>query len=236
MRFFSDAKTGLVFSFGRGEIHVSPFTNGIPPTFIYGQRTAPNNFKALGRIQFLIVVFQPWGMFQLTGIPAWELRDRIIDAADVFGPEILYLCSRLASMDLSARIAGLNDFLSGFFHGKLNLLSTTRNAIHLILARQGVLPVRDLACEIGVSQRKLQRDFLEHVGISPKKFSVLVRVHAFLASMDSPRTVANLTGLSHHAGFYDQAHAIREFRKLTGVAPGEYARAKQLLAVNFLVI
>jgi AraC-like DNA-binding protein len=32
----------------------------------------------------------------------------------------------------------------------------------------------------------------------------------------------SLTKLAHKAGYYDQAHFIREFKELTGFSPGEF--------------
>jgi AraC-like DNA-binding protein len=40
--------------------------------------------------------------------------------------------------------------------------------------------------------------------------------------MRSPRT---LTDIAFSAGFADQSHMTREFRRLTGLSPGAYRRA-----------
>jgi transcriptional regulator GlxA family with amidase domain len=81
----------------------------------------------------------------------------------------------------------------------------------------------DLTRDLNVSPRRLERQFLTHVGMSPKLFARLVRFD---------RTVRDLArrgdtpwarfALAH--GYSDQAHFINEFREFAGVTPVEFER------------
>jgi AraC-like DNA-binding protein len=79
-------------------------------------------------------------------------------------------------------------------------------------------PVAQIARELGISTRQLQRRFLAAVGMAPKRF---VRVLRFarvwqLASMSPRETWA---GLAAAHGYSDQAHLVREFRAFGAEPP-----------------
>jgi transcriptional regulator GlxA family with amidase domain len=87
------------------------------------------------------------------------------------------------------------------------------------LSRSETAPlVSQIARELGLSSRQLQRRFLAAVGVPPKRF---VRVLRFarvwqMASMSPPETWAELAA-AH--GYADQAHMVREFRAFGAEPP-----------------
>ena len=76
-----------------------------------------------------------------------------------------------------------------------------------------------VAVDLGVSERHLRRVFRETVGVSPKAFAKLARFHRALraAREDASRELGDAS--PPHAGYYDQAHLIAEFRAIAGVTP-----------------
>jgi AraC-like DNA-binding protein len=46
----------------------------------------------------------------------------------------------------------------------------------------------------------------------------------------------SLTELAYTAGYYDQAHFIREFTNLVGITPSQYNANTQRLAVNVMLL
>jgi AraC-like DNA-binding protein len=62
----------------------------------------------------------------------------------------------------------------------------------------------------------LEKRFRQAVGTSPKKFASIVRFKHVIQRYDSGRS---LTELAYEAGFYDQAHFIKEFKIFTGDTP-----------------
>lgn len=81
----------------------------------------------------------------------------------------------------------------------------------------------ELAEELGVSTRTLERQFLQEVGIGAKTLSRLIRFEAAYNTLSyAPQTP--LVSLAYETGFADQAHLTREFRALGGLTPGHLAR------------
>ncbi|MGY0005630.1 DUF6597 domain-containing transcriptional factor [Micromonospora sp. I033] len=92
-----------------------------------------------------------------------------------------------------------------------------------IRADRSVLRVDDFARRHGVSTRRLQRLFLDHVGVGPKWVIRRYRLQeaieqAAAGPLDWSRVAADL-------GYADQAHLVREFTAVAGVSPAAYARS-----------
>jgi AraC-like DNA-binding protein len=92
-------------------------------------------------------------------------------------------------------------------------------ALRAIGAAAGAIRVRALATDLGVSQDALEKHFRRIVGASPKQFATIVRLRQ---AVELSRQSPSLTALALDAGYYDQSHFIRDFRAITGDAPGHF--------------
>jgi AraC-like DNA-binding protein len=78
-----------------------------------------------------------------------------------------------------------------------------------------------LARLVGMSPCRLNRLFSHHIGMPPHEYQILLRVHAVKTAIGSGMGLAEA---SAQAGFFDQSHMTRCFRKVMGMTPGMYAR------------
>lgn len=90
-----------------------------------------------------------------------------------------------------------------------------------ILADRTLVRVSDLAVQVRMSERELQRLFREYVGVSAKWVIQRYRLHEALERIERDGT--GLANLAADLGYTDQAHFSRDFRALVGVTPGAYA-------------
>jgi AraC family transcriptional regulator len=82
--------------------------------------------------------------------------------------------------------------------------------------------IADVAEAVGVHPVHLARAFRQYYGASPSGYLRRLRLNwvaAQLARSDKP-----LSYLAEHAGFSDQSHLTRLFKRQTGVTPGQYRR------------
>lgn len=89
-------------------------------------------------------------------------------------------------------------------------------AIAHIVETGGAVRIDELASETGISRQHLARQFLQHVGLSPKTFARVMRFRRLLATLGEDVAWA---GLAAEHGYYDQSHLIAEFRELAGTTP-----------------
>jgi AraC-like DNA-binding protein len=101
---------------------------------------------------------------------------------------------------------------------RADLDAAVMRAVFAIVHSQGQVPVGRLAAECGLSERHLRRRFVAAVGLSPKELARIRRLRASLVeALGDPQR--RWVELAAACGYADQAHLVREYRRLSGLAP-----------------
>ena len=94
------------------------------------------------------------------------------------------------------------------------------NTIHKLLETSGRARIHDLCSDAVISQRRLERLFQRHMGISPKGFASLMRYQLLWQDIAAhPRL--NLLDAVDKYGYTDQAHLLNDFRHRHLMTPAE---------------
>jgi AraC-like DNA-binding protein len=80
--------------------------------------------------------------------------------------------------------------------------------------------------EIGWSRRWFSKTFSDAVGMTPKRYSRLVRFQRVVRQLASGGRV-DWAELALSGGFADQAHLIHEFRAFSGLSPESFLAAQR---------
>lgn len=91
--------------------------------------------------------------------------------------------------------------------------------------------ISGLARGLHTSTRTLQRSFKNITGITPKQYAEITRFTKFFDFLMSGEKVSLIDKLQL-LGYYDQAHAIRKFKKYAGFSPSKIMREKYRLAAK----
>lgn len=83
--------------------------------------------------------------------------------------------------------------------------------------------VEQLVRRWDIDKRRLQRLFSEYVGVGPKWVINRYRLHEAVERLAQGGAV-DWAQLALDLGYFDQAHFIRDFRKLVGRPPAAYTR------------
>ena len=95
------------------------------------------------------------------------------------------------------------------------------HASRLIVGSEGRLALRKVAAAVGVGERRLQQLFHAHLGLTPRAWSRLSRLHGCVRTLRRfPEP--HWPTLAIDAGFYDQSHLVNGFRVLSGLSPGQF--------------
>jgi AraC-like DNA-binding protein len=161
--------------------------------------------------------FRPGGAAPWLRIAADELTDSSLDMHDcpLRAPQSL-IDALAAASSLAARARLASEWLLRSDRPDPEQVSVYAAARMFARERQSVSAA---ARDLGVSERTLQRTFQRSVGITPVEYRSIARMRRLLVSLD---TGVSLADAAVDAGYYDQPHLDREFRRLVGCAPGEW--------------
>ncbi|GEP90398.1 transcriptional regulator, AraC family [Chitinophaga terrae (ex Kim and Jung 2007)] len=174
-----------------------------------------NVFNYVG-IRFLPTMFP-----QLFKINAKELSNRFEQLDNVIPSTADFISNHLGIEQTPAQIKEIFDryFLDLLSKTSFNHDNRLYDAIHLILRHCGTIDIEQ-GLDTGISSRQLRRLFDYYVGDTAKTFSKVVRFQHILRAKPSTQSLRK-NKLFFDAGYYDQAHFIKEFRNFYGVTPSK---------------
>ena len=97
-------------------------------------------------------------------------------------------------------------------------------ALNLLRDSHGDKDIQSLSTETGLNRRTLERMFSEKLGLSPKLYGRILRLHHFLRC-HCPDSSSQLATSAMEAQYYDQSHFIKEFKLFTGESPSAFFQA-----------
>ena len=86
------------------------------------------------------------------------------------------------------------------------------------------LRLTELAAELGVNPAHVSRTFRRAYGVTLSEYLLRRRVEIACAALADPEVP--LAQVAHEAGFADQSHLCRSFRRVTGFTPGAWRRRR----------
>jgi len=195
---------------------------------IVGPRTAPVVDVLPAGTTVVGARLRPEAAGAVLGVPARELVDRTVDAAELW----------------SVVADRLGDDLTGGGHDRGIARLLQRALLDAIGDAQPVDPVvaetvrrleqggagtlTAIRSDLYVSERHLRRRIGEAVGLAPKPLQRMLRFQRFLAATQLARARdeqpggAGLAPLAAAAGYADESHLNRECRRLTGPTAGGF--------------
>ncbi len=229
---FPNGYSGIFFNFGNtGEIIIKEKVQ-TPRVSIYGQIdrpfavTNPQGFYALG------VIFKPSALSKLFPFDMSELVNTTMDG-QLVNKEFEELYSRLGeSPDIAGKLMLMNRFFMTAFTRVAAPPTLADHALHVMELYRNI-PMENLAREVGVSQRYLERKFTSAVGLSPKTFSLIQRFKRIEHELRMSQ--GSWADLKFANQYYDQNHFIKDFKRFTGHTPTMYLLENFEMAHSYLV-
>ncbi|GAA3128713.1 helix-turn-helix domain-containing protein [Streptosporangium carneum] len=191
-----------------------------------GLHTTPALITHDGSQSGVQLALTPLGARALLGLPAGELAGADLHLADVAGPLAERLRGRvLEGGGWAGRFAALDAVLLERLRAESAVPAEVAWVWERLLATGGVMPVSELAREVGWSGRYLSRRFTAEIGLRPKETARVVRfdrARRLLQRSAASGGGLTLAELAARCGYYDQAHLAREFGALAGCPPSRW--------------
>ncbi|GAB3920745.1 helix-turn-helix domain-containing protein [Larkinella terrae] len=222
-RVLPDTSIVLAFRF-KGTVVESGETNSnLPVSVITGLRKSSRVLNYSANSSTLLVLFREGGAAAFFREPLHELFSQSRPLDELIQPQKLEeVEDRLAGAKTNPqRIAIIEQFLISkrLRSGPEPLLA---QAVMSIKIAHGKTGIKSLAESLSISQDAFEKRFRKAVGTSPKQFAELVRFRYLITAQSADRS---LTDLAYEAGYFDQAHFIKDFRTFTGQAPQDFFKS-----------
>jgi AraC-like DNA-binding protein len=162
-----------------------------------------------GESKLLGIQFRP-GAF--THFYRYESMDKMANQLQEF--------SRSMFPDVKKTIRFFVPYLDQFYLDRLSppkysLMSIVAEIEHL----GGQIKIETLAKRHFTTERQLERQFNQQIGVSPKEFLNLTRFKTVLAKIQQNQFQKSLSEIAWDCGYYDHAHLSNDFKRYTGTAP-----------------
>ncbi|MBO9727202.1 MAG: AraC family transcriptional regulator [Chitinophaga sp.] len=222
-RILPDTCADIIFNIGEEIITIDNGDKIAPHTaFAVGTMTAFQDSQIAAGTQLLGIRFRPGGLYAFIGLPLQLITDIHLPLKVMAGNWHTLLEPILAKeRSVPAKIRCLEKFLLQQLPEKKVITGSIHHTITQIQQSKGNVAVEALAASVFMSPRNFERHFLQTVGVSPKKFSRIVRFIAIKQQLKGS-TNTPLLSLALENGFYDHAHLTREFSAFAGVSPTTY--------------
>jgi AraC-like DNA-binding protein len=191
---------------------------------ITGLHATVKEYVSTGAVGTIIIPFKSGGLARFTKYPLHEFQNADVPLELVFtGQSVREMEEKLACASGAAERVGIvQQFLISALRDKeqeqLILL-----AAHHIMRRQGALSIEQLAAQLFVSKRTLERKFNVLIGASPKQFAGIVR---FQHAIQLRNAGYDYLDIVHACGYSDHAHFAKDFKAFAGISPEQFFRSE----------
>jgi AraC-like DNA-binding protein len=198
---------------------------------VSGQIRSRLLIRPTGRVRLFGVRFRPHAAAGFLGIGMSSLTDQVVALQSVVGSFSDELEAAIAEApSFEERVAIIESAIGS--RSSNGDTSVAAGLTGLISGSGGRMSVRELADRTGVGERRIERIFAKHVGVSPKMYSRIIRFSGVVRSIEAADSFDLIeTALSF--GYYDQAHMIHEFNEFAGTNPLGYFEQTHRLSELF---
>lgn len=203
------------------------------PILFAGQLPSRLVLRPTGRTAVLGVRFHPHGGAALLSVPQHELMGAPFGLDDLH-PALKRDVSAVRDSARSlqhAAIAIQQVLLQWIRPNAIDARVTF--AVEAIARAKGQVSIDRIAERANMTRRHLERRFLDHVGVTPKRLARIARFQHALQFLES-RGAGSGAAAAAACGYADQSHFVRDFRKLAGCPPSAHLLGRARMTGLFI--
>lgn len=199
-----------------------------PDYMLIGLFSQPYRVSFQRAVPIFSIRFKPEAIPLLLGVPGKEVFNTYENIEHLLDSRFRDFGHRLRQCTCDAeRVAWADQFFT-------HLLDRQRpTADYVVTATQLIRdaidqPLEVISRRLHISQRQLERKFKEQIGMTPKRYQRLMRLRKVVQTLEQHQTL-DLTSVAYYCGYFDQAHFIKDFKRITGYTPSVYRQERQQL-------
>jgi AraC-like DNA-binding protein len=203
--------------------------------WISGERTRYLIIGAARNQSMVGIRFRPAGAYPFFGFPISELSDWVTELDLIWGTLVDEIREQLQAIESpELRLLRLESILLQQAKRSLEPNRLITFAVHQLQHSPQFLAIRDLANQIGITQKHLISQFEKVVGLRPKSFARVCKFQKVVNLIEQQKEL-EWAAVAADCGYYDQAHFIHEFQAFSGLNPSAYV-AQRGEYLNFIPI
>ncbi len=180
------------------------------------------NWKEMATARGLIVKFSPYGLSRFTDIPMEHLGNEALSASSVWGNSFRKTQNELMeTAHVTTQIEIAEAFLMKLFIKPNEIDKRIFRIADNIKTKDTFNSLESIIKEIPLSQRQIERRFKALMGVNIQTFNRICHFEN-VKSLLMEKQPISLTEVGYQAGYYDQAHFIREFKRFTAYSPKSF--------------
>lgn len=177
-----------------------------------------------GKVNVFTIIFKNYGLHKFFDSDLYYLNNKTINNLWI-DDEFHANCEQLMQLPKHEdKFLLMEEYLLNIM--KETSFSQLECAINTIQSDHAV-KIEQIAKELSISKKTLIQKFNKYIGVSPSQFRNVDRFRKIYKS-DQER----LTELSYEFGFYDQAHMIKSFKKITNESPLKFFKKENISGTN----
>jgi len=201
--------------------------------FVLGQTTKKIELRPLGQVDLISLKIQPWATSLFLKDKADLFSEKSFSIDDLGDSDLIQLQNKiLHAQTKKEAIEHLKNYTIQSINSKKPLSELMYNAVNYIYKNKDNFKVKRLTERFNVSRQYLERQFLKHLGISPKQFARVIRIRS-LTEFQKSNPRISLTEIAHKFGYFDQAHFIKDFQLVANTSPNKFFKSKNMVASNY---
>lgn len=181
-----------------------------------GAMTATQQFSLATRERLIGLRFRPGMATPFFGLPLNLLTDTAVDLKDLWKSRATELLDRLHAEEDTRRCAAL--LYAALTNPQDMKVDPVQQAIEHMTHHNGQVDLASAAKECNLSIRHFRRRCLEETGLRPKQLCRILRFRR-AQTLAYQSSQPNWTQIALDAGYFDQAHLIRDFQEFAGATP-----------------
>ncbi len=223
--FYANGFPGIIYSKSTNPFYLQPRDKKLSEFYLYGQTLEPISIDIKGAFQLIDIRLYPFAVRILLGVDPKVLNDDCFDLKQVKDVDTH---KTLIKLNETSNTDDIIEIIADYFDELLQIASINPDyriklATNLILSSNGTISVKEIRDRLFVTERTLERHFLQEMGVTVKQFAKIIQ---FSSSMNqiTKSDYDSLTEIGFDNGFADQSHFIRTFKKFTGKTPKEFQK------------
>lgn len=216
--FFPNGKTAIVFHLGDPFIYWNTKWIEMPKISFISFATVPVSLKFGANIDTLTILFRPHSIYKFFGVKLQSAYDPI-EGSNYISEDIFRALQACPSFEERVKI------LDKYFLDKLTKCDKEDDLLKklcdIIISNKGLIERKTLAAQLNISEGYIHKLFTKRLGISVKPVSQTIRISNILEEIYRSGKHDWIDILVKY-GYFDQAHFIKDFKKITGKTPHQY--------------